>query len=403
MKKIWTFKIGDPLPIGNNRNVGFRTELFCEKAVAMGHRVTWWTSTFSHQEKRHYFEKDTDYTIKKNYQLKILKSTGYKRNISIRRMIDHIWVALKIRKAMHLSKEVPDVMVASFPTFYIAWFAMRYAKKNKIPFYIDYRDHWPEVFYMNLTKFLQFFAKIMLSPFYFFNKRLMKNATGIISISDSFLELALQKASRIKRDTDFVCPVSKKMDVEKVTKKDGIFRVLFMGSLGYYYNFEIILRAFHNLRSKKIRNVELLIAGDGDKMQKIKTLKKYNEQIKILGHLRKKDLNHYMSISDVSICPYIRRFDSLHSFYSKSIQAYSVGLPILNSLPEGLTGKTIEKYPFLGMSYDVDDANDLVEKILYMRENYHIFEPAKIKAFWNKHFNTDVIYKNYVEHILKEI
>ena len=86
-----------------------------------------------------------------------------------------------------------------FPlTILLSYFSIRYSKKHKIPILIDFRDNWPDIFVDFLPPSLKFFGKIIFSPYKIISNYIFKNATGIISITNNFLKIALAKVKREK-------------------------------------------------------------------------------------------------------------------------------------------------------------------------------------------------------------
>ncbi|GAH39902.1 unnamed protein product, partial [marine sediment metagenome] len=86
-----------------------------------------------------------NFDVSERYTIRVLRGCRYQKNVSIARYIDHQIVAFKFRmQSKKYSK--PDVIVASIPDYLLAYEAARYARKNSIPFLVDIRDLWPDIF-----------------------------------------------------------------------------------------------------------------------------------------------------------------------------------------------------------------------------------------------------------------
>ena len=85
---VWLLQTGEPLLIQNDQRK-LRTALLAGKLLKRGHKVFWWASAFEHQRKIWISYKDIDFKINPYYTIHALRGSGYQRNISIARYIDH--------------------------------------------------------------------------------------------------------------------------------------------------------------------------------------------------------------------------------------------------------------------------------------------------------------------------
>jgi hypothetical protein len=133
MKKlnIWLIQPGEPLPVQENVKK-MRTAHLAEKLIEKGHSIVWWTSAFDHVKKEWIVRRDTEMTPSPGVKITAMKGTGYSRNMSVSRFIDHRLVAQKFKQ---LSKrmEKPDIIIASTPPHDLAYQAVQFAKKKLSP------------------------------------------------------------------------------------------------------------------------------------------------------------------------------------------------------------------------------------------------------------------------------
>src|SRR5512136_3025134 len=101
---IWLIQTGEALPLTAGVRK-MRTGLLADVLLARGHTIRWWVSAFEHQRKLMQFERDQEIRFGDNLTFQVLKGTGYRKNISLSRYIDHRVVANKFgRYARNLKK-----------------------------------------------------------------------------------------------------------------------------------------------------------------------------------------------------------------------------------------------------------------------------------------------------------
>ena len=89
---IWIITIGEPIPLDPGEPRLHRSGSLAVKLSSNNHKVIWFNSTFDHFKKKHRYDKNK--TLKyNNLTIELLKSTGYKKNVSLWRFIDHWGVA----------------------------------------------------------------------------------------------------------------------------------------------------------------------------------------------------------------------------------------------------------------------------------------------------------------------
>lgn len=199
--KVWLLQANEPMPIVNEGQRLFRTGLIAEELVKREHNVTWFATTFNHFEKKQMYDKDKDIKVEDNYELKLIWAPKYKRNISVKRIINHKYMAVRLRKIIR-KMEKPDIIYVSFPTIEFAEEAVKYGEKHNIPVIVDIRDLWPDIFNHNISKFKRIIAWPYIKLMQIKTKKIMKKAYAINGISDKVVEWGLKKAGRNKNETD---------------------------------------------------------------------------------------------------------------------------------------------------------------------------------------------------------
>ena len=92
--KIWIVTIGEPIPIEENKLRLHRTGILFESLYSRtNNKIVWWTSNYNHFLKKQFSDKN-QILLNQNASIKLLKTPGYKKNVSIRRFYDHLILAL---------------------------------------------------------------------------------------------------------------------------------------------------------------------------------------------------------------------------------------------------------------------------------------------------------------------
>ena len=193
---IWLLQTGEPLHSDQENDRPMRAMNLANELVKAGHRVILWSSAFSHQAKKHRSRVYKEIKISESLEIRLIPSTGYKRNISILRFYDHCVLALNLHKHLKNISEIPDVAFVGYPPIEIAYVMSTWLKKKKIPFLLDVKDKWPEILAQSFPFGLRFFARLLLTPYYVMAKKSMLSATGICAHTSGFLNWSLIFSNR---------------------------------------------------------------------------------------------------------------------------------------------------------------------------------------------------------------
>ena len=80
-----------------------------------GHRVTLWTADFDHFERLHHFSDHVKLHMGPKFEIRLISSSGYKRNVGLGRLFDHAQLAYELSRRLKSEREVPDVAFLGFP------------------------------------------------------------------------------------------------------------------------------------------------------------------------------------------------------------------------------------------------------------------------------------------------
>ena len=174
---VWLIQIGEPIPI-DDRVRKQRLSMLSEKLAERGHKVLRWGSAFDHITKKMLHPGDFQFELMNNIKVQLIKGTGYKKNISFARIVDHLVISSKIL-SMANKADKPDVILVATPPHNIAFNVVKFANKHKIPVIVDVRDQWPDIFLNYLPKSLWKISRMLLFREFAIMKKTFRNATAI--------------------------------------------------------------------------------------------------------------------------------------------------------------------------------------------------------------------------------
>jgi len=98
---VWILQTGEPLHIDGENARPMRAMNLSNALVQAGHNVVLWSAAFNHQEKRHRTLEPKTIKVSDNLEIRLIPSRGYKRHISVGRLIDHGQLAFNLKKMLN--------------------------------------------------------------------------------------------------------------------------------------------------------------------------------------------------------------------------------------------------------------------------------------------------------------
>jgi len=413
MLKIWLVTIGEPISTDYSNVRLHRTGILSRYFLDHGHQIVWWNSAFDHQQRNLRVSKTTNLKVSDQENIILSFGGGYEKNVSIQRLLDHSRVAKEFRK---FSSDLmrPDIIIASFPPIELCEEAVKFGKRNNVPVIIDYRDLWPEAFInlipikiRTLGRFFFIFTNLRI-------KRIFQQATGIIGITEPFLQIGLTKANRVRNSFDGVFPmgypkqeypkeiINEALDFWKAKKIELAFNGLRICLFGNIAKRNLRLREVIEAAQILIKlsiNVQFVICGKGDGLEGYKILARNINTIHFPGFVNAIQIFSLMKISNLGILPYSPTIDFNNSLPNKAIEYFSGGLPIITSL-SGYLGSLITEKD-CGLIYETKNPKDLVEKICFVYKNREILKKMSENArtLYENELSADLVYNAYVKFI----
>lgn len=301
-----------------------------------------------------------------------VRSRDYKGN-GMDRVINMMDLPFKTWKAMKLfyEKQKPDVIYTSSPDLFVAFFALRFGRKYKIPVVVEVRDLWPEsiVEYNKISR-----KNPIIQILYQLEKWIYKKADQLIFTMEGGKEYICDKGWDKVVDLKKVNHVNNGVDLQEFEENykkyqiddpdlmdDSTFRVIYVGSIRQVNNLGTLVDAAKYLKDDK--NIQILIYGDGTEKKMLEDECNANElNVKFKGRVEKKYIPFILSHSDLNVINV--RAAALNKYgcsWNKLFEYMASRKPILCNLP--VKYDLIKKY-HLGITQRFVDGKEYKNAIL---------------------------------------
>ncbi len=408
--RIWLITIGEPLPTDQGQPRLLRTGILAEALVKEGHEVVFWNSDFDHVLKRARFGHGKKIKISRKYEIELLSSISYDKNISLRRFINHRMLARSFVSRCQ-AHQAPDLIICSLPTVELCKAAIRYALPRGIPLVIDARDMWPDIFFDYIPKHLQWFGKVLLWPLFREMKWVCAHATAIIGMTDAFVDWGIDYAQRPRsvNDRSFPYGYSSEPPLEKdinaghkywhefgLRADSGEFIIVFFGSFGLAdkFTFKQVIDAARALQED---NVKFVFCGEGESLNIIKSYAEGVRNVLFPGWVNQPEIWTLMQMSSVGLIPYANKKDFMASVPNKVIEYLSAGLPLLSSL-KGEVGQLIAQYKVGSIYSSSEELTAEIRKLIRDPESLEQMSHHAADLFSEK-FSADQVYGDMIEYL----
>jgi glycosyltransferase involved in cell wall biosynthesis len=214
--------------------------------------------------------------------------------------------------------------------FVIGLFYRLFGKK----FIFDQHVLAPEMFEVKFQKHKKLYYKLLI----FFEWCSYKTANLVITIKISQKSIALQRG-HCRTDRVIVVrngPDLKRLQLvqpESALKRGKRYLLAYLGLIGSQDGVQYSLHAPHELIHKRGRkDISLVVMGDGDYASVIHRLAhelELDEYVYFTGWIERKDIQRYLTIADVGICPEPKNSMNEYSTMVKTMEYMTMGKPIV--------------------------------------------------------------------------
>ena len=407
---VWLVEIGEPISLIKNTTRDWRCSALSRALAAQGHTVTWWASTFEHITRQYLFDGPRVLDPLPGIQVRLLHGPAYYHSKSPMRFLHHFVIAQAFaHEAQRVPK--PDIIVCHLPTLELAEQAVLYGKNVGVPVVIEIHDLWPDHYVAMVPRRLRGMFKWMLTSEFRRVRRILKNATSIMAISDAYLSWGLKHAGRKKRMSDAVFPIGYSplspsqetlMEVGQVEfmvqhgiELDALI-VTFAGTFTSSFDIPTVFEAAQGLSRDREHDVRFVIVGEGDKGQEWRACAQGLTNVVFTGWLDHPGVMAALRCSSVGLAPYD---SALISLPNKPFEYMAAGLPLLSSLRGEL--ESLIRDEQIGLQYQAGNVESLGDRIRWFADNpaERMAMGQRARKLFEERFSVDVIYPKLVAYL----
>ncbi|WP_424355715.1 glycosyltransferase family 4 protein [Methanobacterium sp. MBAC-LM] len=265
-----------------------------------------------------------------------------------------------------------DIAHAHYNMPYSDYSALRYAKKNKVPFVVTYHADAQESGGNPIRNWAQMI----------YNRSLLKNvlngADVIIATSKSYIDES--KFLGDYRDKIEVIPnginleeFDIKLGKEECRDKLGLPHdkkiILFFGNIVAYKGPHILLKAFSKVKNQ-FKDVKLVFAGRGEmqgELTKLAAELGIKNDIMFTGYVDEGLKPFYYKCADIFCLPSITMAEA---FGIVNLEAMACGIPVISSKLGGIPDVVVDRET--GLLVNPEDEESLAESLMFLLENEDI-------------------------------
>jgi glycosyltransferase involved in cell wall biosynthesis len=405
---IWLVTVGEPLPIRVDENPRLlRTGRLAQGLKERGHNVLWWTSAFDHFAKRHHTPSDASYDWE-GVHLRLLKSTGYRSNLSLKRFIEHEGVARKFTKEAGQMLP-PDIILVSLPTIELAHAAVVYGKNNNVPVLVDIRDLWPDIIIDILPPRWRWLSRLLFAGLIRRSHDAMTRCDGLVAVSDGYLQWGLNYAGRKQQPYDatiplgYVAPNARRSSsvVSQQLLRLGIRQEAticwYIGTFGRQYDLFPIIEAARRCQNEGRGDVQFVISGEGEFGKRWRGQATGLANVIFTGWIDADEINWLRGHAAIGLQPYAK--GAPQGLANKLFEYLSAGLPVLSSLV-GENEKLLATH-LCGLTYRAGDAVDCHRQLTILLNNLGLRQQmgAAGKLLFEAQFDAHSVFEKLMNHV----
>lgn len=365
---IWLVNPFDPLP-GEAEQLA-RYGRLALTLKERGHRVTWWSASFSHRFKRPIDAAAvTGAARRRGIDVRLIETPPYRKNISLRRLWSHAsfgrrWraeaeavlarnsssspellaTAGADRHKPNRHAPLPDLILASSPPLESAAHAATFGKRHGIPVVIDIQDQWPDYFAYAFPRALRVAARPLLTRHYAHERRAYRLATAITAVAEGYLERGLKIGGPKAMSAEFPLGVdlgeadaamNDRTAAESFAwkKREGEVWAIMFGSFAHSYDLMTIVHAAARARTTWDNRVRFFFAGRGELEASLRReVERLGlDNVVFTGFLAHPNYGPLLAQADIGFTASFP--DSLVHLPNKVFFYFAAGVALLNTIP----------------------------------------------------------------------
>ncbi|EMJ3469006.1 glycosyltransferase [Vibrio harveyi] len=364
----------------------FNRFMYIAKLLSDTFDVTLATSSFRHFDKTQ--RKENHYS--EDYAIKMIYEPGYKKNVSFSRVFSHKVFCDNFKSWFNEVGHEFDIVYSAYPLIETNVYLGKIKNKLHFKLILDVQDIWPEAISAALP-FVKSFP-IDFLPFTQKANKAYSKADALISVSDSYMNRAIKKNATKYKEVVYIGSELGFINHED-KKKSHIFKLIYIGSLGYSYDLKTIIIAVNELYDLGY-DIQFDIYGGG--MQESDLRKIAGKAINFNGFVPYEEMVKAINIADAGVnC---LKKSAPQSVTNKLSDYMSIGIPILNGQANNEVIELLSEYSD-HENYESENIDSAKRSIisLYERKDNIRFRPCS-KFDRSKEY---LKIKNIIEELLR--
>jgi glycosyltransferase involved in cell wall biosynthesis len=243
-------------------------------------------------------------------------------------------------------------------------------------------------------------------------RRICRDSTGIIAVSESFLDYGLRFANRGKGKNDGVFPLGytdapveedKIMEARQFWQNQGIdessFVCCFFGTIGKFFDLETVIRVAEILSMEF--PIKFVLCGNGTSLPYYKKLAAGRDFVLFPGWMDAPRIAALMEMASVGLAPYAK--NARMSLPNKPFEYFAGGLPVVSSIQGEL--KQILADNDCGRTYHADSVEELCNTLRTLHADESLRKTMGIRArqLFSREFSIEGISKKLEEHLARAV
>jgi glycosyltransferase involved in cell wall biosynthesis len=323
---------------------------------------------------------------------------------TVRRIFNYVSYMVSAFLCSFLVKR-PDIVIATSPQFFCGWAGVLSRFFRRVPFILEIRDLWPESIVAvgamrvsRLVRVLEWLEKIMYA-----------SADHIVTVGDGYRRRLLEKGVLTERvsvimngvSRDLFTPCAPDEALKQQLGVAGKFVCGYTGTIGMACGLEIVLEAAHKLKERGIKDIVLMLVGDGASRKSLEKQahERALDNVIFTGRQPKEKMPEFLSISDVCLV-HLRKSDLFTTVMpSKIFEMAGMARPIINGVA-GFAAEFIDKAG-AGINIEPENSEQLIEALLKLREDPELRETLGHagREYVLRHFDREKLAEDYLEII----
>lgn len=391
---------------GTFRNYKRKVCLFGQN-VGRKNEVEIVTTTFPHSLKRQAENIPESFA---GCKITALYEPGYPKNVCIKRFVSHYILGKNIKKYLNCRKK-PDVIYAAVPSLSVADQVAKFCQKSDIRFIVDVQDLWPEAFRMVFR--MPIISNMLFWPMERQADRIYAAADEIIAVSHTYADRAMHVNKKCKEakvvylgtdKNNFDKWASRLMgesrdEDEKLSKKMGEIRLVYIGTLGHSYDIPTILDALRKLPNDYIEKLQFIVVGDGPKRKQFEQ-ESVDLPVIFTGMIPYSKMVWLLCRCDIAVNPIQK--GAAQSIINKHMDYAMAGLPVISTQECGEYSELLDRSR-CGINCSCGDSDSVMKAIRYLMDNKLLREEMgkRHRIVAEKYFDREQTYKVIINCISK--